>query len=243
MDKPLLAFCSPHYGPVETEVYHNHLALMTKASRTFDVKMIGVTDKMYLHTASNELVRGALEGGIDYVFWTENDMLPPVDALEKLYANRKDICGGLYFLRGDGDDSYQPCVYVRSDDYVEDLSYGFIPWSIVPENTVEKVDAIGMGCVLIKVDVFRKLKAMFPKDPWFDIGENMCGQDMYFYKKCWDAKIGVYVDTSVQCEQLDKRTRTSIDGYRRWLTSPGAKARGFIPWTKTEKPWGARQKV
>jgi len=219
-DKPTLAFCIPNYGPLDACVYHNHLAVVAHASRTFDIKCIGSTDKMYLHTASNALVRGALEANVDYIFWTENDMLLPFDVVEKLHRHRKDICSGLYFLRSG---SYQPCLYVRNDEMIEDDSCGFVPISIFPENELFKVQACGCGCVLFKADMFRGIE-----EPWFNLDENKYGQDMYFYKKVYDKKIDVYADTSVQCEQLGDKVKTSIEDYRKYLKDPNSRARGFI---------------
>jgi len=73
--KPSLSWVSPHYGPVETEVHRNHMAAISNASRTFDVKFVGISDKMYTHSASNMLAGDALKAGTDYIMWTEMDMI------------------------------------------------------------------------------------------------------------------------------------------------------------------------
>ena len=45
------------------------------------------------------MAQEGLMNNVDYIYWTENDMLNPFDCITKLYENKKDICSGLYFLR------------------------------------------------------------------------------------------------------------------------------------------------
>jgi len=222
MRKPTLSFCTTNYGPLESCIYQNHLAAVANASRTFDISYIGTTDKMYTHTASNTLASNALEHCIDYVFWTENDMLLPFDIITRLYEqikiNKLDACSGLYFLRGDGT---QPCLYNRDDEC--DNKFAFIPVMLLPENDLFRIDCAGMGCVLIKTDVFRKMEF-----PWFDLKEGSYGQDIYFWSKAKDAGIKLAVDTSLQCGHLCERRVVTIDDYREFLTSKRTDKAGFV---------------
>jgi hypothetical protein len=217
--KPSLAWIAPHYGPVETEVHRNHMAAISNASRTFDVKHVGISDKMYLHSASNVLASEALKSGADYIFWCEMDMLLPFDCVTKLYESKKDICGGIYFLRNCG---YTPCLWMYCEPDKKE-SYGMFPICMFKENELVKAHNIGMGCVLFKSDIFRKLA-----EPWFDLQEGKFGQDVFFYRQVLNAGIDVWCDTGVQCEQLSTRTRTSIEDYKKHLLDKTAEAKGFI---------------
>jgi hypothetical protein len=217
--RPSLAFVSPNYGPLDAMIYRNHLAVIANASRTFDVKFVGVSDKMYLHDACNKLAQEGLMNNVDYIFWTENDMLNPFDCITKLYENKKDICSGLYFLRGAG---YMPCMWMYNEN-PKKSKYEMTPVCLFPENEVINIDVPGMGCVLYNADIFRKLD-----EPWFDLKQGGYGQDVYFYRKVKDAGIKVYVDTKVQCEQLGDKIIVGIEDYRKKLADSQSKFNGFI---------------
>ena len=162
MKKTRILFACTNYGPIESEIYKNHLAVVSHASRMFDLPYIGVTDKMYTHTASNMLAEGALESCIDYVFFTENDMILPFNIIETLYNDiiktKLDAISGLYFLRGDGT---QPCLYNNGGN--KENPFLHIPIVLVPENQIFTIDCCGMGCVLMNVDVF----ADMARDYWW----------------------------------------------------------------------------
>lgn len=217
-----IAWSTTNYGPIESVVYQNHLAAIANAARSFDLAYVGVTDKMYTHTASNVLAESALEHCIDYVFFTENDMLLPFDIITKLYENIQktdlDACSGLYFLRGDG---RQPCLYNRDD--TNKNKYAFVPVLLVPENELFEIDCPGMGCVLLKTDVFRKVGK-----PWFDLKEDNYGQDIYFYSKAKDAGIKVGVDSSITCGHLCERRVVTIKDYQDWLLEHKTDRAGFV---------------
>lgn len=222
--KKSLAFVCPNYGSVHSAIYRNHMAVVANASRVFDIKYIGVTDKMYLHTASNVLVEQSLEHCIDYIMWTEADMILPFDTITKLYEDIQktnlDACAGLYFLRGD--DGSHPCLYNRLKG---NPKYGFTPVLLVPENELFTIDCPGMGCILFKADLFRKVDS-----PWFDLKEGSYGQDIYFYSKCKDAGIKIGCDSSIQCEHMGDPKMVTIQDYRNWLdkTKNSINRGGFI---------------
>ena len=215
MRKPSIAFCCPNYGSIDSNVYANHLAAIANASRTFDVKFVGVTDKMALHNACNQLVKESLITGVDFIFWVENDMLVPFDCITKLYERKKEICSGLYFLRNA---NYVPCMWMFMGD-----DYKMQPVCMFKENEVMKVDVPGMGCVLYNADVFRKLD-----DPWFDQTDKGYGQDVYFYRKAKDAGLDVFVDTNVQCGHLDAKKVITIADYREHLADLTTRMSGFV---------------
>ena len=218
MRKPSLAICCTNYGPIEANVYQNHMALAANASRVFDIPYIGTTDKMYTHTASNALATNSLAHCVDYVFWVENDMLIPFDAITKLYESMQKakslICAGLYFLRGDGT---RPCLFNR----MPNEKYKFTPVLLFPDNALFKIDCPGMGCVLMNTDVFRQLEA-----PFFDLKEGTYGQDIYFYSKVKDANIDVMVDSSVKCGHMGAREIITVDCYNKYITDVKTKIEG-----------------
>lgn len=208
-----IAWAMPSYGPIFASVYASHLAAIAYASRYFymerigELPMIGATDRMYLHSACNTIVEEALVQDVTHIFWTESDMILPKDALPKLAAMHKDIAAGVYFLRGG---SGQPCLYKHTPIEIKENPYLHTPVTIYDERKPFRVDCPGMGCVLISMDVFKKIER-----PWFDLKSNSngkkdgYGQDLYFYTKVRWAGFEVWVNPEVICDQVD----TYIVGY------------------------------
>src|SRR3990167_5478721 len=161
-----VAWGIPQYGPIFAQVYASHLAAAVYASRYMtverigDIPMVGATDRMYLHSAANEIVRQALaEPSITHVFWTESDMILPAEVLPRLLEMKKRIASGIYFLRGG---TGQPCLYKRTPLEVKENPYLHTPITMYDERGPFKVDCPGMGCVLIETSVFREIE-----EPWF----------------------------------------------------------------------------
>lgn len=120
-----------------------------------------------------------LKGDWTHLFFLDADILPPAWAVEKLLAHKAPIATGLYPLR-DFSSIELPAV-------VEGLSgktvYG-------PKYFESKVDAFGMGCMLIERSVLKKTK--------FRQGDalNSTGEDYGF---CMDAGVKVVLDHTVNC--------------------------------------------
>lgn len=227
-----IAWAMPNYGPIFSSVYASHLACIAQASRFLSVEkvgkfpLVGATDRMYLHSACNEIVREALRAEVTHIFWTESDMILPVDTVPRLLAVNKPIVSGIYFLRGG---SGQPCLYKRTAIEIKENPYLHTPITMYDERGPFKVDCPGMGCVLMDIDVFKKVP-----EPWFDLKandldkKNGYGQDLYFYTKVRWAGIEVWVDPSVICDQVDTYVVGYKDYRKRLLSSQGELAGGFI---------------
>ena len=197
-----IAWGMTNYGPIYSPVYDTHMRAIAHASRTLTVQHmgkiggVGASDRMYVHSASNRLVEDflAIEGAT-HLFWTESDMLLPDDTIVRLLEVDKPIVSGVYFLRnGQG----QPCLYKKAVR-LKDNPYPFSPVTLFPQDEPFQLNGCcGMGCALIKREVFETLDR-----PWFDLKENMYGQDIYFYTKVYDAGIEVWVHPQVRCPQMD----------------------------------------
>jgi glycosyltransferase involved in cell wall biosynthesis len=175
-------------------------------SRTIEIEtaasLIGMTRKgriavfapanYCIDASRNIIVDYALENNADYIFWCDSDMIVPKDALIKFLASGKDIiCGACsYKVLGCKD-----AVAKRKIDG----GYKDIPLKEVREakNLIE-LDATGFGCVLTKVDVFRKL----PK-PWFVYKPDF-GEDIYFSELAKEHGYQLWLDPSVRLGHIGK---------------------------------------
>ncbi len=241
-----IAFSSTNYGPLWSPVVSSWLRCVGYTSRYYATTCIGklgaagITDRMYTMSAENRIVREflAAEPAMTHLFMTEADMVLPHDCIVKLAELDKDIASGVYFLRSDvAEGRGQPCLYKKAAmiparvDKVNTQAtspYAHTPITLFPQNEPFRVDCSGLGCVLIKRQVFEKLP-----EPWFNMNEGTNGKigfgsDIYFYKHAKDHGIELWVDPSVQPGQIDYYV-TDIEDYKWQLdNNPGFGAKGFI---------------
>lgn len=138
-----------------------------------------------IDTARNMLAKKALEDvTVTHILMIDDDMTFDSDFLLKLIAHNVDIVGGLAFKRTP---DYHPCVYKKlqgTDDHTP----------ILPE-IFQEVDAIGTGGILIKREVFEKIKY-----PFFETRYDANNADKHFsvdFDFCIKAKIAglkIFVD-------------------------------------------------
>jgi GT2 family glycosyltransferase len=139
---------------------------------------------------------------VDYIFYLDDDILVPDNALEKLLSHGKDIVSGLYFRNNY---PFLPMLYKKqSDRYEAVIDY--------EKNKLIEVDACGTGCTLIKAEVFKKLDKPYFKNNEADGGFS---EDLYFCKKAKEAGFTIHCDTSINCAHMssgpiDNRTWDNV---------------------------------
>lgn len=198
---PTVLFATPTYGPIHRRVYESHLAAIGGIAKDGIVaipKAVVVTGKMGLASASNEITRVALAMNATYVFWTEMDMILSGSTIRTLIKRAEkyklDVVSGVYFLRGSG----QPCLF-RRNRMPGHSEYAHTPLTSFPKNSLFPLEGCpGVGCVLFRTSVFKKIQ-----EPWWDDQEGKHGQDIYFYTKLNEAGVRVWVDSSVIVGQID----------------------------------------
>lgn len=229
---PSLCWAMPCYGSIHPKVYSSHMRAMgTIARMGFKVNplFVSVSNKVGLVTASNRIVQEALAVGCDYIFWTEMDMDVPSDVIPRLFDRHKDVVSGLYVLRGS---KMSLCAYRRHP--LNEHRFGFTPLRVFQPGAFVKVDACGMGCVLFRTEIFRNKVFDRPGTSegqvWFDEGQGVCGQDMYFYAQLLKAGVEVWLDTSVQCVQYDESepAATDLTEYMKSIHNHGIVQGGLI---------------
>lgn len=139
----------------------------------------------------NDIVQKAQAAGANKLLMLDTDQVYPVDTVTRLLSHNVPVVGAVVHRRYP---PFDPIMLKQSDmgwEDITDFKYG----------DLVEVDATGGACVLIDMQVFKKLPY-----PWFKFrkqenGTTM-GEDIGF---CLDAKKAgykIYVDTAVEVEHL-----------------------------------------
>ena len=129
-----------------------------------------------IDTARNLLVKKALEDvTVSHILMIDDDMTFSQDFLIRLLSHDVDIVGGLAFKRTP---DYHPCVYKKqpTNEY----------FPVMP-NVFQEIDVVGTGGILIKREVFEKLKY-----PYFETWYDETNPDLHYsvdFDFCMKAKL------------------------------------------------------
>lgn len=158
-------------------------------------------------TARNKIAEKALKEEVDYVLSVDNDIAMPIDALVNLLSHEEEVVIGYYVRRNDREqEKPTTCVYKyipAEVSYITRFSSSELTQARDSGQYKIRIHGGGMGCSLIKTDVFKKIG--YPYYDWVnyhDSGRSILSEDLYFCEKCKKVGIPIYVDTRVACGHL-----------------------------------------
>lgn len=169
-------------------------------------------------TARNNIAQHALDINADYVLMVDNDVVLPVNALELLLEDAREVNLGFYAHR-DRDNVYRgkTCICKLKDENGNEYYH----YPLESEYTADEMNAMaaagetkievhggGMGCALIKTDVFRT--ATYPWFDWVNYGDanrGMLSEDLFFCAVCRAFGYRIYSDVRVGCGHLMRRVQ------------------------------------
>lgn len=145
----------------------------------------------------NKIREKVLDGGYDYFFSLEQDVVPPVDIIERLISRNKEIISGCYFTVFPN----YPSVRLVAFKHVPPANPAEPFWDVGPPLGIMEVlpsrlldvSVVGVGCLLINRSVLKKVS--FRYDAATDASD-----DMFF---CYDARkagYSVFLDSSQFCQ-------------------------------------------
>lgn len=153
--------------------------------------------------AREAIAEKALLGGADYLFMWDSDMLVPHAALFQLLQDDKPIVAALAFC---GRDPVKPVLYKFGPETRENGDQGIrvdVIEDYIPD-ALQEVDAVGFGCVLLKMECFR----IIPR-PWFNVAG--MGEDVFWCMRAVKHGIPVYADTRVKTPHKPTFTKSWHD--------------------------------
>lgn len=150
--------------------------------------------------ARNYLIEQVLQSGAKYLFFVGEDTVVPFDAFIKLHETAEKhpnaIITGVYYIK-----LSNAMIMVKNGDWIS------IP-NVDPGQLIEAWQT-GMDCMLIPVDILKRMKEEEPEIPFCCIGNNIndeipfIGEDNFFVHRIHKMGIKLLVNTDVQCLHMD----------------------------------------
>jgi len=136
----------------------------------------------------------------DYLFSVDSDIAFDKDTLVKMVKHDVDIVSGLYIQRIPGTHSLE--IYEAGPNGGSRR----IPWENCKDNPFFEIVACGMGCALIKGEVFRKVGY-----PYFTYHSaldhnNTVSEDVDFCRKARSKGFKIFADTTIRCRHTGNST-------------------------------------
>jgi len=173
-------------------------------------------------TARNRIAQKAIDLETDWLLTVDNDVVLPKDALKLLLEDARDVNLG-YYAHRDPKNNYtgRMCVCRLKDangkeyyHYPAESQYTATELHKMAEAAETKIEIHGggMGCALIKTDVFRKLS--YPWYDWVNYGDanrGMLSEDLYFCSLCRASGIRIHADVRVGCGHMFRYIQYPVD--------------------------------
>lgn len=181
-----LALAVPTYGPIDPHIdKHLRAAIMTASNH--GVTWAGDVSSIREGWAGgrDRAAKAAIESGAEGVFWMDDDILLPPEAIIKLVSYEKDFVSGMYFQKFP---PHWPLVAMfdgKSFQWLKEY----------PENTLAEVDGVGFGCAFTSIKLLNALKEKHEKVfEWTKYSE-----DFTFCLRAGELGMKPWVDTGLKC--------------------------------------------
>ncbi|MBN1941076.1 MAG: hypothetical protein JW772_02740 [Candidatus Diapherotrites archaeon] len=187
-----IGVCVPLYNQVPTAFFIHFVSFFAQTANKYPLEIFQV-DATIVDVARNVLVENFLKSDCTHLLFLDSDMVFPPNIVELLLKHDKEVVSGLYFLRK----MLLPSFRMLNKEGNYQSSYDF------PKNELVKVDATGLGCMLIKRKVLEKVDSENKGKPLFftkyDKGmrTKVHGEDTAFCELVKKAGFEIYVDTGL----------------------------------------------
>jgi hypothetical protein len=165
----------------------------------------------YIPAQRELIMQDALDGGYDYLFFVDDDIVLPNDALERLLETieadpQTAVVGGLYYSR----DEVRPIATAGWDS--ADTTSAYIP--PFTSTSTDPVDGIGFGCALLRVAVARTFAPpYFPAHVYLERRARVarqCDEDFCYCERVRKSGYRVRLDARVRCGHYDRQRKIAF---------------------------------
>jgi len=165
--------------------------------------------------ARNNIVDVAFNEGVEYILFYDSDVIPPADALIKLYESKLPIVSALYYrrhpvrIRGQLVLQPHPSIWKKISSEQQKPGEIYQPIVELPQGQLIEADVIGLGFCLVHIDVFKRMNKPWFKflagwhkfDPSVDWRDEK-SEDFYWCDKARELGYKIYVRTDIQCRHV-----------------------------------------
>jgi FkbM family methyltransferase len=142
----------------------------------------------------NDIAKKSLD--YHYLFSVDSDIVLPKDALKKMLNADKPIVSGLYIQRIPNTHTLE--VYMNNSNG----GVTNIPYELIKDKGVVEIASCGMGCCLIKTEVFKNIEyPYFVYHSAIDHSKTM-SEDIVFCLNARKNGFTVWADSSIICEHI-----------------------------------------
>ena len=132
-----------------------------------------------------KLIENAKDIKCDYVLWLDSDMMFPSTTALRLLAHNKDIVA---------------CNYMKRSKPLKTVAYtdlrNWDSWlPLEPKDDLIKVEGVGMGCMLMKTEIFNSLQKPYFEFTYKGDTQDWYGEDFMLLTKLRLNQFNVYIDT------------------------------------------------
>lgn len=190
----------PSIGMVLSEAYESMLLAFSRGRAYWERRYplatfaLRVVHRKPADNARNVLAGTAVEGGFDWIWWVDDDMEIPDDALERLHARDATMASGLYCLK---ESPVRPLVF-RHASPPEGGPPGWYRLELEPSQCHGQawVDATGLGCFLMKREPLEKVYRATDGEPFRWSMETT--DDIHFFKRTHELGYKILMDMDLR---------------------------------------------
>lgn len=162
-------------------------------------------------SARNNIAALAMDCGADYVLMVDSDVVLPKDALKNLLSHGIDVVLGYYLHRNKtNDETPKTCLCKQGElNYTMQYTSDELRDFEAKGQYLIRVHGGGMGCALIKTDVFKRIP--YPYYDWRNYNDerhSLLSEDLHFCEQCHYAHIKIFADTRVGCGHMFRQIKT-----------------------------------
>jgi hypothetical protein len=149
----------------------------------------------------------------EWLLWVDSDVVISPETFMKLWKNKdkvkRPMVTGVYFTSDTPEEPLMiplPTIFQFEDDPENNklISKRIHP---LPENQLIKIDAAGMGFILMHRSVVKRIKDVMPDAALFaemGKGDSFLGEDIYFFALCHQVGIPLWCDTGALAPHMKR---------------------------------------
>lgn len=177
-----VALCTPMRAPNPRFVF-NYGTLRNEAEYDGEIKIVPLLSiGSNLPNLRMNLAHRALQAGVDFLFWIDDDQVVPPKAIPWLIQREQDIVAVNSVTK-----NYPARFHAHGLDGK--------PLVVKPDSTgLVEASMIGFGCVMIRARVFRQIEWPWFAMPWNPKTKSCMGEDDFFSQRAREAGFKLHVD-------------------------------------------------